>query len=213
MAHIYLDESGDLGFDFKKKGTSRYFIVTLFFLSDGKGAIERIVRKTHAELSRSLKRRVGTLHAAHEKPITRRRLLRRIAEKDCLVMAVYLDKRKVCAKLHAEKQVLYNYVAAVLLDRIFAKKIVSPAGPITLIASRRETNKFLNEKFQDYLEGQMRNNRKQSLNVLIKTPAEEKALQAVDFLSWAMFRKYERGDGSYCDLFRDKIVEESPLFP
>ena len=213
MAHIFLDESGDLGFDFRKKGTSKYFIVTFLFIPDGSGPIEKIVKKTHSELAKKLKRRIGVLHATNEKPVTRQRLLRRIAEKECAVMAIYLNKKKVHTRLQDEKQVLYNYVTNILLDRILTKKIVSPDGPIDLVASRRETNKFLNENFRDYLQRQIKNNHKGIMKISIKTPAEEKGLQAVDFLSWAFFRKYEAGDDSYYNLFKARVVEESPLFP
>ena len=51
------------------------------------------------------------------------------------------------------------------------------------------------------------------MKVTIKTPSEEKCLQATDFLSWAFFRKYERGDDSYYNIFKSKVIEESPLFP
>jgi len=37
-------------------------------------------------------------------------------------------------------------------------------------------------------------------------------LQAVDFVSWAIFRKYERNDYEYYDVIKDKIVEEKLLF-
>ena len=47
----------------------------------------------------------------------------------------------------------------------------------------------------------------------VKTPAKQKALQAVDFVSWAIFRKYEYKDDTYYNLIRGKIVEENPLFP
>jgi len=36
MAYIFMDESGDLGFDFKKKKTSRYFVVTFLMIDDPK---------------------------------------------------------------------------------------------------------------------------------------------------------------------------------
>jgi hypothetical protein len=68
----------------------------------------------------------------------------------------------------------------------------------------RLTNKFLNENFKDYLKRQVKNNYKVELGVLIKTPTQEKALQAVDFISWAIFRKYEYGDDSYYNLFKNK---------
>ena len=85
--------------------------------------------------------------------------------------------------------------------------------PITLIAAQRETNKFLNENFKDYLSKQLNNNHKIDLKIKIATPAEEKALQVVDFASWAIFRKYEFGDDSYYNLVKVRIIEEAPLFP
>jgi hypothetical protein len=35
------------------------------------------------------------------------------------------------------------------------------------------------------------------IDIKIKTPFEEKSLQAVDFVSWAIFRKYEYRDDNY----------------
>jgi len=36
MAYIFLDESGDLGFDFSKKRTLKFFIITFLFVSKKK---------------------------------------------------------------------------------------------------------------------------------------------------------------------------------
>jgi len=208
-----LDESGDLGFNFKKRGTSNFFVITLLFIEGSKGPIEKIIKKTHSQLAKKFKRRIGVLHAVYEKPVTRQRILKGIAKKDCLVMTIYLNKKKVFTNLQDEKQVLYNYVTNILLDRIYVKKIISSDKSIELIASRRETNKFLNENFKDYLRRQVKSIHKGTIQISIKTPAEEKCLQATDFLSWAFFRKYEKGDDSYYNIFNGKIVEESSLFP
>jgi hypothetical protein len=213
MAFIFLDESGDLGFNFSKKGTSKFFVVTFLFAPDGRSAIEKVVKKTHSELKKKIKRKMSVLHAVNEKPITRQRLLKRISEKDCTIMAIYLNKSKVFTKLQDEKQVLYNYVTNILLDRVCTKRVIPSDSQIELIASRRETNKFLNENFKDYLNRKLRANHKRLMNVSIRTPAAEKSLQAVDFISWAIFRKYERGDDSYYNLIKAKIIEENPLFP
>lgn len=213
MAYIFLDESGDLGFNFNKKGTTNFFIVTFLFIDGSKSSVEKIVKKTHAELSKNIKRRVGILHAVNEKPITRQRLLRRLSGKNCTAMAIYLNKRKVFTKLQDEKQVLYNYVTNILLDRIYTRRVINTDKDIELIASRRETNKFLNENFKDYLHNKVRYKHGKVIRVGIKTPSEEKSLQAVDFVSWAIFRKYEKRDDSYYNIIKDKIIEESPLFP
>lgn len=212
MSYIFLDESGDLGFDFQKKKTSKVFVITCLFV-ENKRSIEKIVRKTHSELKKKYKRRFGVLHAVKEKPITRQRLLKRLSEKDCVIMTIYLNKKRVYTKLQNEKQVLYNYVANILLDRVYTKKLLPLAKNILLIASRRETNKFLNQNFKNYLNNQITNRYKANVKVVIEIPREEKSLQAVDFASWAIFRKYEYGDDSYYNLIKNKIVEENPLFP
>ncbi|MBI2032396.1 MAG: hypothetical protein HYV38_02580 [Candidatus Levybacteria bacterium] len=67
--------------------------------------------------------------------------------------------------------------------------------------------------FKGYLESQLKNKHRAVIKVEIKSPSEEKALQAVDFASWSIFRKYEHGDSSYYLLIKKVIVEENPLFP
>ncbi|MCP4482785.1 MAG: DUF3800 domain-containing protein [bacterium] len=41
--YIYLDESGDLGFDFSKEKTSKYFIITLLCVAS-KRSLDKIVK-------------------------------------------------------------------------------------------------------------------------------------------------------------------------
>ena len=209
--YIFLDESGDLGFNPKKKN-SQYFVVTILSTKN-KNSIEKIVKNVHAGLRKKVKRLSGgILHAYKEKPVTRRRLLKKLAEKQYTIMTIYLNKSKVYTRLKEEKHVLYNYVTNILLDRIMTKRLVGLDGVIFLIAAKRETNKFLNDNFKDYLRKQIKDRHGIKIEVDIKAPNEEKTLQAVDFASWAIFRKYELKDGIYYDLIKKKIIEENPLF-
>lgn len=209
--YIFLDESGDLGFNPKKKN-SQYFVVTILSTKN-KNPIEKIVKNVHASLRKKVKRLSGgILHAYKEKPITRRRLLKKLAEKQCTIMTIYLNKSKVYTHLKEEKHVLYNYVTNILLDRIMTKRLVDLDGVVFLIAAKRETNKFLNNNFRDYLKKQIKDKHGIKIEVDIKASNEEKALQAVDFVSWAIFRKYELKDDIYYSLIRKKIIEENPLF-
>ena len=216
MSYIFLDESGDLGFNFKKKKTSIFFVITCLS-TENKRPIEKIAKKTYSELKKKYKRKIGVLHAVKESPITRQRLLKRLSEKDCAIVTIYLDKKKVYTKLQDEKQVLYNYITNILLDRIYTKRIISIKNEIKLIVSRRETNKFLNENFKNYLNNQIKHRHKINIQTQIKTPSSEKALQVVDFACWAIFRKYEYRyeyrDDSYYNIIKGKIEEENPLFP
>ncbi|MBI5220448.1 MAG: DUF3800 domain-containing protein [Candidatus Liptonbacteria bacterium] len=213
MVHIFLDESGDSGFNFAKKRTTKYFLITALFVAH-KGPVEKIVRKVRRALAgRERKRHVGVLHAHYESPKVRTQTLSLLAEKDVSILCIYLNKRRVYTNLQAEQDVLYNYVTNILLDRIYRKKLLPVNEPITLVASRRQTNKFLNENFKWYLAQQTERNHALRLTAEIKSTREEASLQIVDFASWAIFRKYEYGDDTYYNLIRQKIVEENPLFP
>jgi len=208
-----MDESGCLGFDFSKPKTSRYFIVTFLFARK-KRPLERIVKKVFRGMAPNIRRgHCGVLHCRDEMPRTRMKLLSLLSEQDINIMAIRLNKTKVYANLQDEKPVLYNYVTNILLDRIFTRKLVPLDDTIHLIASRRETNKFLNQNFQNYLQRQAAlNHSLTELQIRIVPPHEEKGLQVVDFASWAIFRHYEHWDSSYYDVIRKRVVEDKPLF-
>ncbi len=212
MAYIFLDESGDLGFNFNKKKTSRYFVIACLFVKDKK-PVEKIVKNLFSKFNKiEVKNHGGTLHAFKEKPTTKQQLLNALNGKDISIISIYLKKSKVYTRLHDEKHVLYNYVTNILLDRICTKKIIPIADPILLIASRRETNKFLNQNFCNYLSSQISNNHKLKISISIRTPQQEKCLQVVDCVCWSLFRKREHEDESYSNIIKSKIIEESPLF-
>ena len=213
MAYIFLDESGNLGFNFDKKKTTKFFVITFLFVKD-KNSLERIVKKIFRGFSKAeLKHHPNVLHAFKEKPRTRQKMLSLLTDKDISVIVIYLNKRKVYTKLQNEKHVLYNYVVNILLDRVFTKKLIPTNMPISLIASRRETNRFLNDNFRNYLMDQLHLNHKVPMHIEIKPPHEEKCLQIVDLICWSVFRKYEHGDASYYNLISRKIIEENSLFP
>ena len=82
MAYIFLDESGDLGFNFKKKKTSRYFIVTLLY-TEHKEPLEKIVKKIFRGFSQTgMSHTMNVLHAYKESQITIERVLKQLNELD-----------------------------------------------------------------------------------------------------------------------------------
>ena len=79
---------------------------------------------------------------------------------------------------------------------------------IYFIASRRETNKTLNEKFLRFLN---QNHQQQNIVFKIMNPAQEKGLQVVDIVSHAFFRKYEFDDNIEYQIIQDKILIEEKI--
>lgn len=213
MAYIFMDESGCLGLDLSKAGTSKHFLVTFVFAAS-KRPLEKIIRSRFHVMTQTERKRLegGVLHCTKASPRVRLKLLHDLrARRDVSVMLIRLDKRRVYTPLQDEQAVLYNYVTNILLDRIITKKLIPLDEPVHLVASRRQTSRFLNENFKAYLM-QRNANAPVKLSVEIRTPAQEKALQVADFVSWSAFRHYEHGDSSYYDVIRELVVEDSPLY-
>lgn len=73
--------------------------------------------------------------------------------------------------------------------------------------------KSLRENFIQYLISQMRDRGKIKFDVKLHSSHENKSLQSVDFISWSIFKKYEHGDFKFYEIIKNKIVDESVLFP
>lgn len=154
------------------------------------------------------------MHAYHADDSTRTRMLQRLNELDDLkVLTVVLNKQKVYVDLRNQKNLLYNYTANILLDRLHSSGLIKKGEALELYIDRKDTKKRLRENFIEYLREAMTARRQGSFTVALHSSHENKSLQAVDFISWAIFRKYERGDYEYYERIKNKIVDERLLFP
>ncbi|MCK6462903.1 MAG: DUF3800 domain-containing protein [Candidatus Pacebacteria bacterium] len=209
MAYIFLDESGDLGF---KKKSSKWFVFTIAMTQNAR-SLERVTKKIWRPLKKRHKQ-LGELHAYHADNVTRKRMLSELAKIENLkVSCVILNKQKVYIDLQNQKNYLYNYTANILLDRLYTKEILKPKEAINLFADRKDTKNHLRENFINYLTTSMKKRRDGGFSVVLHSSHENKSLQAVDFISWSIFRKYEKGDYEFYEIIKNKIVDERLLFP
>ncbi len=208
MKYIFLDESGDLGFS---KASSSWFLFTIAIVSDPR-SLERVVKKVWKSL-RTKHKHLGELHAYHADEGTRLRILRGLAGiTDLKIMTIILNKKKVYADLQNQKNYLYNFTANMLLDRLYAQHAQLVSQSVHLYVDKKDTKKSLQENFVQYLQASVGNRAKSPLHIELHRSHENKSLQAIDFVSWAIFRKYERGDDTYYNLIKDKIGDERKLF-
>lgn len=207
-----MDESGDLGFRAIGSSSTRYFIMT-FLCVDSKTPFERIVKDIHRMLKEKFKVRNGVLHAAREEETTiRRALLKLIQVVDFNIRFAYLDKAKVNKSLSPQKHSLYNSMTKSLLSESLGQQIDS-TSKVTLVASQRETSKYLNDVFKRDVEACNQENGQNSCEVSIRRPQDEKALQLVDIVSWAIMRKFEYHDDSFYNIIAPFIVGKHEFFP
>lgn len=207
MKLLFQDESGDLGFDFSKAGTSRIFVIALLVMDEvTKRSGDKVVKNVFRRYADPKSHREGILHAYKEKPRVRTELLQRIAEKDIRVYAIVLDKRDVKEKqLRDKPDKLYNWMTKTLLKYMCICNVLDGDGNL-LIASRRETNRLLNDDFHRYVQEQISKMTAGNFDVKIACPHEEKCLQVVDCICWSIYRAREHGDDSYEKLIETRIA-------
>src|SRR3989344_258122 len=135
MITLFLDESGDLGFS-RLRRNSKFFIVTILSTEERK-EIEKIVKKIHRSLRKKVKRLSGgVLHSSKEKPETRLKILKLLADSGSRVMVICIEKDNIPFNLTAKKHQLYNFVTNALLNSILSKKLIKTDDQLLLIAVR-----------------------------------------------------------------------------
>lgn len=215
---IYLDESGDLGFDFTKRNTTRKFVVTFLvcYSRPARKAFEKAVRRTlKNKLNRGKKktRIVTELKGTKTTLQVKQYFFRHVDNNDWGIYTLALNKRRVNTDLRTKpgKEKLYNYLSNFLLQKL---PLTNITGSVELAADKRK-NKAEIRDFNQYLSRQLRDFLPQRANLLIRhlSSAEAAGLQAADLFCWGVFRKYEHGDISWYDIFKDKIKFETEYLP
>lgn len=95
---VYLDESGDLGFNFDNKGTPRYFIITLLVCDNKRTVhqISQVVKRTLKNKLQSKKARPIELKGAETKLSVKKYFYHNMARlKNWHLYAIILDKYKL----------------------------------------------------------------------------------------------------------------------
>jgi len=134
-------------------------------------------------------------------------MLKGLATKDVQIATIRLDKRKVLVS--GKPNLLYSTMVVSLINRLYTEGIISKSDAVKFIASRRNTSQKLNEEFSESIEQCTPDF---NFDHKIMAPSDDKCLQAVDFVSWALWQKYENNDESYSEIIADKIIKEYVMY-
>ena len=210
---IYLDESGDLGFDRIKAGTSKTFVITLLVCDELETAhgFKTAVRRT---LKNKINRKKGVSSARELKGSetilgVKTYFYRQLPQTGWRIYSVVLDKPRLLATLGRlpEKRKIYNFLARMILEKLPLSTVTSEA--VTLVVDRskgKDGIQEFNEYVTTHLEGLLP--LRVSLNIYHENSHDNPGLQTVDSFSWGIFKKYEAGDSEWYRIFREKIEGE-----
>ena len=208
---IYLDESGDLGFDVSKAGTTRHFVITLL-VCDGREAADRFkvaVRRTMKHKLRSRKRPVCEIKGSETLLSAKRYFFRQVPQNGWRLYTVIIDKVKLIDKLPApiNPHRVYNFMARLILSRI---PFADVEGAVTLVVDRSKGKEGIRD-FNDYIANHLAGflPLKVPLNIYHEHSHVNAGIQAVDMFSWGIFRKYEFAEEEWYADFRQMLEVET----
>ena len=156
MWWLYLDESGDLGFDFVNAKPSEFFTICILATSsrETNRRFRYAVKKT---LKRKLNNRksdgrvVEELKATHTSLAVKEYALTQLECSRFGISALSLNKRRLFPRLAENRERVYNYVARLVIDKIPFERAT---GGIHLIIDRSKGPRQIQE-FNQYLRNQL----------------------------------------------------------
>jgi hypothetical protein len=210
MLYLYLDESGDMGFDFFAKKPSKYFTVTVMLVQgmENRKKIAKAVRRTlHYKLAKQQIELKGSKQSIEVK----RYFYKHIESVPFELYALTLNKRRVYDYLSQKKDRVYNFITRKVLDVI---PFTNASTRVSLVIDRSKSKKEIRE-FNDYLIRHLsgRIEPKIPLDIDHHLSHEDLPLQAVDLFSWGIFRKYEKDDREWFNVFKDQIKYDDVYLP
>lgn len=217
MWFLYLDESGDLGFDFVSKTPSKFFTITILVV-EGKQHNRALIAAVRKTLARKLNPRAKRTRIVQELKGTsttievKRYFLRQLQKYSvsCTLYSLSLNKRRVYEQLTREKARVYNYLARKILECIpFEKASTRVYLYVDRSKSKPEIADF-NQYIIRMLQGRL--DPRVPFHILHADSSTHRGLQAADLFCWGIFQKHERGRVEWYNEFRSLIrLDESFL--
>jgi hypothetical protein len=206
----YLDESGDLGFEFDNRSPSSHFIITLLVCDDQESAkaIKKAVEKTIKNKIQAKKCDNHELKGTRSSLSIKEYFFKNAAKNNAWkIYSIILDKKLLLRKLAVpiDKHRIYN----VLANHVLKQLDFSSVQTINLFVDRSKNRDGINE-FDDMLRVTMDTILPLSVpfNISHIRSHESYGIQAVDIFCWGVFRKYVHHDEEWYDLFQSKVVYE-----
>ncbi len=212
---VYLDESGDLGFDWSKSNTSLFFTVTILICYN-KDIADKVRQAAKRTIRNKLnhkksKRKNKELKGASTTSKIKEYFYNLLPKTGWNIYSVTLNKKRVEEHLKTKtgKKKLYNFLARFIIEKT---QIKNSTAHVNLILDKCKNKEEIKD-FNIYIENQVGailplNTR---LNITHESSSENPCLQAVDLFCWGIARKYKDKDESWYKIF-SKMVKYDEIY-
>ena len=205
---IFLDESGDLGFDPNKK-SSLHFTITLLVCEDRsvqnqiKKAVKRTLKNKINHKARN--RLVNELKGTGTSLNVKKYFYQKMPQSGWNLYSITVVKANVYERLSTAqgKKKLYNYLTKRIIAQIPCNKCIES---INLVVDRCK-NKNERADFDQYIKSQLKQQFGSQTQISIhhESSQNNSCLQTVDLFCWGLQREYERQDNEWLSCFLEKV--------
>ncbi|MEW5940346.1 MAG: DUF3800 domain-containing protein [Chloroflexota bacterium] len=198
LSYAFLDESGTVGVP---GGT--HFLVIGALISQTPREIERPIRRALKKYGPSLAS--GEIKATDFEESGLMRLLKEIARENIEVVATIVDQRAIL-RPPEEKEDIYRFAVARTVRRL-----VERYPHVQIVLDKRYTRSSLRDLLEESIRFELEGLPRQLVLIRQENSSDRKELQAADVIAWAFFKKYERNDDRFYNLFSFKVVDEQVI--
>ena len=204
---IFLDESGDLGFD-PAKNNSLYFTITLLLCKEQnvQAQIKKAVKRTlKNKLNKAKKRLIEELKGTQTSLEVKKYFYEKMPSQGWSIYSITVFKSNVYKRLSTSqgKKKLYNYLTKQIIQKIDSEENVNS---INLVVDKCK-NKSERADFDQYIKPQLQEQFGSNAIISIHHEISQNnpCLQAVDLFCWGLQRSYEKKDTTWLDCFQEKV--------
>lgn len=191
--YIYLDESGDLGFD---SNSSKHIVIALL-ITKTPIHIGRCIKKIRQRKLKKKLKELPEIKFNKSNDHIRELTLTCIAKEPIEVAYVVLDKNSVNPARHNHKQEIYNFITGYLMCCLSFENTTHSK----LIVDKRISKKVLRADFDQYVKQKVIF----KVDITHENSMYNQCLQATDFIAGAIFQKYEFADSRFYDIIKNQI--------
>lgn len=208
---VFIDESGDLGFDLLKPGPSTHFVITALVLehdSDRKRLEKGVERTLKNKINIGKPGKDPTLELKGTKTSieVKSYFWKQIRDLPFAIYSMILEKKMAPPTLTKDQERLYNHLAYRLMEQV----PIGQANPSLLVEIDKckgskgceELNKYLGQHIKGRLDPRT------GVRILHRESHCSRGIQAADLFCWGIARKHHSGDQVWYDVFSDKIAAE-----
>jgi hypothetical protein len=206
MLYLYLDESGDLGFDFISRQPSNNFTIAVLAVKgeEQNQAIANAIKVTLRRKAKTLRGpESGELKGSRSELQIKEYFYKKARATNFKVYAITLNKRHAYHYMLEDKGRVYNYIARMVLEKIS----FSDSRVRVILTVDKSKSKLEIADFNEYIIAHIKSRLDPHipLEIFHRRSHETLQLQAADLFAWGIFRKHERGDKEWYDFFKEKI--------